>query len=64
MIAATIANVHRDPKRTPHPYQPQDFMPQTGDKQPTRRKQTPEEMEQLVILWNAALGGEDRRRLN
>lgn len=28
MVAATIANVNRDPKKRPSPYQPEDFMPE------------------------------------
>lgn len=27
IITSTIANVHRDPKRTPTAYKPEDFMP-------------------------------------
>ena len=61
MIAATVANVNRDPKR--HAYQPQDFMPHVEGKQ-GKRQQTPEEMERMIITWNAALGGEDRRNMN
>jgi hypothetical protein len=31
IIASTIANVHRDPKRKPSPFKPADFMPRIKD---------------------------------
>lgn len=31
MVAATIANVNRDPKKRASPFQPEDFMPRLAD---------------------------------
>lgn len=30
IVASTLANVNRDPKRRPQPYQPSDFIPKFG----------------------------------
>lgn len=30
IVAATVANVNRDPKKRPRPYTPEQFMPQLG----------------------------------
>ncbi|MGE5589199.1 MAG: hypothetical protein ACM3ZA_01010 [Bacillota bacterium] len=57
IIAATIANANRDPKKRKRPYRPQDFLPRYG-----RSVQTPEQQLRVIELLNAALGGEDRRR--
>lgn len=34
IVASTIANVNRDPKRTPEPFRPEDFMPFTEERTP------------------------------
>lgn len=36
-VAAVTANVHRDPRRRPAPYQPRDFMPILRDNSRPRR---------------------------
>jgi len=55
MIAATIANVNRDPKKQRKPYEPQDFMPKRGAD--TTEEQSVEEMERVLKMWETVLGG-------
>lgn len=57
VVAATIANVNRDPKKRKRPYRPQDFLPRYG-----RSVQTSAQQLRVIELLNAALGGEDKRR--
>lgn len=58
IIASTIANAHRDVKRKPDQFTPQDFMPKF---EPKRRKKLQTWQEQLNIarLITLALGGTD-----
>jgi hypothetical protein len=52
LITSMIANVNRDPKKNPTPYQPEDYMP--GKK----KKQLPVPMDiDHMIIMNAAMGG-------
>jgi len=52
-----IANLGRDPKKHPKPFQPQEFMIQIK-KPPV--KMNPEEILQHYRLLNAALGGTEK----
>lgn len=58
IIAAVIANVHRDHKRRPQPYRPEDFMPDFGRERP---EQTWQQQLGIVQMLNAAFGGQDLR---
>lgn len=49
VICCVMANSFRTRKK---PYKVEDFMPK---KEKTKEKQTPEQMVQMVQLWNAAL---------
>ena len=49
LIASTIANANRDPKKRRKPYAPADFMPERG---PIKNKeQSWEEQAQLLEMW-------------
>ena len=52
-LCAIIANVNRDPKKRKEPFTEEDFIP----KQRTKKKQTPEEMLNIVRALNQAFGG-------
>lgn len=57
IIAATVANAHRDKKKKARPYQAKDFTPRFGQ----RRERSPETLLQKVEMINALLGGKDLR---
>jgi len=59
VVAATIANVNRDPKQKPEPYQPLDFCP---EKMSPRRYLTVEEADRAMDRFIAAHGGVDMRQ--
>lgn len=52
-ICAVLANINRDPKKRPTPFSEDDFMPE--EKQ--AKKQTNEEMFNMVLALNKAYGG-------
>jgi len=54
MIAATVANGYRDPKRRRKPYEPKDFMPQRGPL--VVKEQTVEEQEAILRMFERLLG--------
>lgn len=54
IIASTIANVNRDPKKQKKPFTPQDFMP-IWDK-PKKQEQTVEEQKKIIEMWKSILG--------
>ena len=56
LICAVVANCHRDSKRKP--FKVEDFLPRKGKE--TKAKQTPEQMMQMVKLWNAAYQGKSK----
>lgn len=58
MIASTVANVHRDPKKRREPFSPQDFMPQRAE---VAQEQRPEDHEAILRLWQRALQGVTRQ---
>lgn len=59
LVASVIANVNRDAKRRPAPYQVDDFMPKRGGE--PREQKNWQQLLKTVELINAALGGEDKR---
>lgn len=51
IVACTVANAHRNPKKQRKAYTPEDFMPDfTGE----RRKQAPGQMQELARMMAAA----------
>lgn len=55
IVAATIANVNRDPKSRPQPFEPEDFAPRRP------RYLTVEESEAALVAFTHAMGGQDLR---
>lgn len=62
IVAATVANMARDPKRRSRPFQPSQFMPRFERQE--RGRQTWQEQLQIVEMFNIAFGGEDLREEN
>lgn len=58
VVATTIANVNRDPKKRARPYRPQDFF---NTLTPEKREQTPEQQQKALQLVAMAAGGKVRR---
>jgi hypothetical protein len=48
LIASTVANVNRDPKKRKEPYAPHDFMPKRVQE---IKQQSPEEMARVMGIW-------------
>jgi len=59
IVASTVANAHRDPKRRRKPFRPLDFMPRFDA---PRRPKGADSMLRMAELFNTALGGLDLRR--
>lgn len=57
IVAATVANAHRDKKKKHSPYKARDFIPQFG----RRRGKSTEDMLRYVEHLNLAFGGRDLR---
>lgn len=54
MVASTIANTNRDPKKQKKPFEPKDFMPKR--EQEPEKEQTPEEQKRILEMWSAVIG--------
>ena len=59
IVASTIANVNRDPKKRKKPFSPSDFVPQFGTEKKERDWQ---DLLAHVEMLNAAFGGVDKRQ--
>ena len=59
IVASTVANAHRDPKRRRKAFRPLDFMPRFDG---SKRPKGVESMLHIVEQFNVALGGLDLRR--
>jgi len=57
IVAATVANTARDPKRRRRTFEPKEFMPRFGEE----KEQGWEEQLAIVEVLNAAFGGKDLR---
>jgi flagellar basal body rod protein FlgC len=55
IVASTIANVNREPKKQRKPFKPQDFTPQW--EKPPAKEQTAEEQRKIIEMWQKLLGG-------
>ncbi len=51
LVASTIANVNRDPKKQRKPFEPDDFMPQRKRERKPVPLQSPEEQRQILDMW-------------
>lgn len=58
IIASTIANANRNPKKRSKPFTPKDFMPKFGERQ---KVQSQEEMIEIARQITLAFGGQDLR---
>ena len=58
IVASTIANANRDPKKQRKPFTAQDFMPKWGSSEPAR--QSPEEHFRILQMWQAAFAARER----
>jgi hypothetical protein len=61
IVASTVANTARDPKRRRRPFQASEFMPRFEWK---KERQGWEEQLRIVEMFNMAFGGEDLREKN
>lgn len=59
LIASTIANSYRDPKRRRKPYEPSDFMPRY--EAPKVQEQSWEEQARILEMWSRVLQARDGR---
>lgn len=59
IVASTVANAHRNPKKRRRAYSPEDFMPKFGRRKKRSSWQT---QLQTVEMLNAAFGGRDLRK--
>lgn len=59
LIASTIANSHRDPKRRRKLYEPSDFMPRY--EAPKTQEQSWEEQARILEMWSRVLQARDGR---
>lgn len=63
LVASTIANANRDPKKRREPFTPKDFMPEWGDSsgsgpQNDKHQQSVEQQAGIARMLARALGGE------
>lgn len=63
IVARTVAEVHRDPKRRKRPFEVKEFMPRFEETAGEDVEQTPEQQLALVEMLNAAFGGKDLRKV-
>jgi hypothetical protein len=59
IVASTVANAHRDPKRRHRPFEAREFLPHF---EAERDPQSWEDQLHIVELWNTALRGKDLRQ--
>lgn len=59
LLAAILANAHRDPKKRAAPFEPKDFFPSLAKMK--KRRQTVQEQKQIVSILAAVFGGELKR---
>lgn len=62
IIASTVANTARDPKKRKQPYTADEFMPQFHTEQPEPKRATLEQQIAFLELFNVAFGGKDLRK--
>lgn len=52
LVASTIVNVNRDPKKRAQPFQPKDFMPERSSA-PDKQAQSVDDQRHALGLWGA-----------
>jgi hypothetical protein len=60
ILASLIANVNRDPKKKPTPYEVSDFMPQFEKKEPISREDAIAAIDAMMTAFVHATGGNNR----
>lgn len=58
LIASTIANANRDPKKRREAYQPQDFMPKREPKPEQDAESHKKILEMWSVAWESRFGGD------
>jgi hypothetical protein len=58
IVASTVANTARDPKRRRKPFAPADFMPKFAEQE----QPSTERLLSQVEKWNVLFGGKDLRK--
>lgn len=61
IIASTMAEIHRDPKKRQKPFEAAEFMPDFDRAGAADDEQTPEQQLTIVEMINMAFGGKDLR---
>lgn len=56
-VAAVIANVNRDAKKYPKPFEASDFAPRLRRQEQVEVEQTPEDHARVLAQWANVLGG-------
>jgi hypothetical protein len=56
-ILAMIANVNRDPEKTPRAYEPRDFVPLFGDASLPKKEVTWKQIDQIFQMYSGAFVG-------
>lgn len=59
MLACIYSNAHRDEKKQPRPYTPEDFMPSAEKR---RDRQSPEELKAVMRAWVEAFAAMSAQR--
>lgn len=59
LVAATIANVNRDAKKRPSPYQPSDFMPE----EPKTPQEQQKDLQDRINAMMMSFGGKTKPRV-
>jgi hypothetical protein len=61
IVASTIANVNRDPKKQKKPYSPQDFLPKFEGGEGVKAALSPEALRRKWEMVVAAFGGGEKK---
>lgn len=60
IVASTIAEAHRNPKKRKRPFEAKEFMPDF-EKRQDKEEQTPDQQLAIIEQFNLAMGGKDLR---
>lgn len=62
LVAATVANTSRDPKKRKEPFSPEEFLLDWAPEKREPERQTWQEQLRVVQMLNVAFGGRDLRK--
>lgn len=62
LVAATVANTSRDPKKRKEPFTPEEFLLDWAPEPEKAERQTWQEQLQIAEMLNVAYGGRDLRK--